>query len=610
MSVAFSIIVLCVAVVFFLLGFDTEPERLAAELDGQGLEKTPDRFHKPGKLTRRDGLLMLLLTLVYAIVAFAALGDREGVESWHRFSRGGDAAEITLSEEGEIARIQYYCGPTVGNYTLEWSADGETWEGGIPLEQNYVAVLKWHEYIPEEPLQDVKKLRFTADRADLTLGEVALRDESGRKLHITGGELTDEQGLVPTEESYLNSSYFDEIYHARTAWEHIADRKPYEITHPPLGKLIIGLGIRLFGMTPFGWRFSGVLFGVLMLPLLYCLLKWMLNSTVVAFCTASVFALDFMHFTQTRIATIDTYCVFFTLLMYLFFYRYYVQPLDTPLKKTLPPLMLSGLSFALGAVSKWTCIFGGAGLAILWLVRQIERLLYARHHGIPNQLRDYLLPTVGWSCVFFLGFPVVCYLLAYIPYGTAAGVKLLSGDYLKVILDNIKYMYNYHSGLDATHPYSSPWWKWVLDIRPILYYLHYSADGVTKSAFGACGNPLFWWGGLGAMILMIVKGVRGDRMAWFILAGYLSSLLPWVTVERCAFIYHYFPCTVFLALAVGRVCRDQAERSRGKGLQLAPFMAIGCAVLFVVFYPALSGRAYPVEYGKLLLRWFGGSWPF
>ncbi|MBP3485288.1 MAG: methylenetetrahydrofolate--tRNA-(uracil(54)-C(5))-methyltransferase (FADH(2)-oxidizing) TrmFO, partial [Oscillospiraceae bacterium] len=26
---------------------------------------------------------------------------------------------------------------------------------------------------------------------------------------------------------------------------------------PPLGKLIIGLGIRLFGMTPFGWRFSG-----------------------------------------------------------------------------------------------------------------------------------------------------------------------------------------------------------------------------------------------------------------------------------------------------------------------------------------------------------------
>lgn len=43
--------------------------------------------------------------------------------------------------------------------------------------------------------------------------------------------------------TYLNSSYFDEIYHARTALEHIENIYPYEITHPPLGKLIIGIGI-------------------------------------------------------------------------------------------------------------------------------------------------------------------------------------------------------------------------------------------------------------------------------------------------------------------------------------------------------------------------------
>ncbi len=34
----------------------------------------------------------------------------------------------------------------------------------------------------------------------------------------------------------MNSSYFDEIYHARTALEHIENVYPYEITHPPLGK--------------------------------------------------------------------------------------------------------------------------------------------------------------------------------------------------------------------------------------------------------------------------------------------------------------------------------------------------------------------------------------
>ena len=33
-----------------------------------------------------------------------------------------------------------------------------------------------------------------------------------------------------------------------------------------LGKLIIGLGIRIFGITPFGWRFMGTLFGVRIIP--------------------------------------------------------------------------------------------------------------------------------------------------------------------------------------------------------------------------------------------------------------------------------------------------------------------------------------------------------
>lgn len=71
----------------------------------------------------------------------------------------------------------------------------------------------------------------------------------------------------------MNSTYFDEIYHARTAWEHLNGVYPYEITHPPLGKIIISIGIALFGMTPFGWRFSGTLFGVLMLPVIYIFAK-------------------------------------------------------------------------------------------------------------------------------------------------------------------------------------------------------------------------------------------------------------------------------------------------------------------------------------------------
>ncbi|HVD51334.1 MAG TPA: phospholipid carrier-dependent glycosyltransferase [Candidatus Udaeobacter sp.] len=41
--------------------------------------------------------------------------------------------------------------------------------------------------------------------------------------------------------------YFDEVYHARTAFEFLAQREPYEWTHPHLAKEIMALGILAFG---------------------------------------------------------------------------------------------------------------------------------------------------------------------------------------------------------------------------------------------------------------------------------------------------------------------------------------------------------------------------
>ena len=54
------------------------------------------------------------------------------------------------------------------------------------------------------------------------------------------------------------------------------------------------------------------------------------------------------------------------------------------------------------------------------------------------------------------------------------------------------------------------------------------------------------------MISLAVTTIRRrDALGLVILIGWLSELLPWVGITRCAFIYHYFPCTVFLALALG-----------------------------------------------------------
>lgn len=81
--------------------------------------------------------------------------------------------------------------------------------------------------------------------------------------------LLDEQDTLEGEPSWYNSTYFDEIYHARTAFELLNGTSVYEWTHPPLGKVLMSWCIALFGMTPFGWRFAGCMAGILMLPFMY-----------------------------------------------------------------------------------------------------------------------------------------------------------------------------------------------------------------------------------------------------------------------------------------------------------------------------------------------------
>lgn len=49
--------------------------------------------------------------------------------------------------------------------------------------------------------------------------------------------LFDEQEKFAFRPSYMNGMYFDEIYHARAAFEYVHQMTPSEVTHPPLGKL-------------------------------------------------------------------------------------------------------------------------------------------------------------------------------------------------------------------------------------------------------------------------------------------------------------------------------------------------------------------------------------
>ena len=213
---------------------------------------------------------------------------------------------------------------------------------------------------------------------------------------------------------------------------------------------------------------------------------------------------------------------------------------------------------------------------------------------------------------FFVLVPALIYYVSYTPYGTALGLHApgmyFTREYAQIIIENQQFMFGYHSGLVAEHPYSSVWYQWMLDIRPILYYLDYFDDG-TRSSFGAFVNPALCWGGLMSLFVLLYTAVfRRDRMAAFILVGYLAQLLPWVLVRRLTFEYHYFPCTVFLLLSLGYCFKLMRLGNRRWRWYLGGFAAVSAA-LFVLFYPALSGLVVDNAAATKLLGWLP-TWPF
>ncbi len=574
-----------------------------------------------GRMEKKDALPLMLLTAVYAFVGFFGLGDKDAPQRFCYFADEGNYALIELKEPTQISQILYYTGLHTGNYYLQYSLDGEAWTDIAVLEQTYSDLFKWlYAELPEGEQPVTKYVRLISD-AELELGELALFDGEGGRIapedmvYDAGCDpLFDEQETVPDEPTYLNSTYFDEIYHARTAYENVRDVYPYEVSHPPLGKLIISVGIRLFGMTPFGWRFMGTLFGVIMLPFLYIFLKNLFGVTAIAACGTAIFAFDFMHYTQTRIATIDTYAVIFILIAYFFFYRFLTVDRDDPL---LPkwryrlPLALSGIFWGIGCASKWTVIYAGAGLGLLWLLYWIFRGRGLTRAGRWRTLLRELGGNIPFCLVFFLLVPCVIYYVSYYPYGHARGMEGLGmffqKEYLDIVLDNQEFMFTYHNGVSSPHPYASRWYQWLVDARPILYYLESYDDG-TKSAFAAFLNPLLCWGGLLAMFAMGYRTfAKKDKKALFILVGYLSQLLPWLPISRPTFAYHYFPCVIFLTLALSHVF-NLIRISSVRWRHMVYGYTAACVALFVAFYPVLSGLRVPTWYSDLL-AWFP-SWPF
>ncbi|NIK72151.1 Gpi18-like mannosyltransferase/4-amino-4-deoxy-L-arabinose transferase-like glycosyltransferase [Paenibacillus sp. BK720] len=595
------------------------------------------------RLQRRDWLWMSAITGIYAVIALVNLGSTVSFDSGWKAERDGQSFYVDFGKQVQIGRINSFNGVGVGKYKWEFSGSTpDQWSNPVEIEQKVGDDLKW----TVNPVnQTVRYAKLTVTQWGFSMQEVAFYPEGSDKpipiervvdlgdasevredAALAGSRLFDEQQDAVYKPNYLNSSYFDEIYHARTAYENLHGMKAYENTHPPLGKLLIAVGIKVFGLSPFGWRIVGTLFGIAMLPIIYLFALQLFRKTGFAATAAILFAADFMHFTQTRIATIDVYGVFFIMLMFYFMNKYREMSFyRSPLRKTLVPLFWAGLMFGIGVASKWIVIYGGAGLAVMLALVLIER--YREHAAAKRVLADgeegypyedneaYQKASRGFirntvltlaSClVFFVAIPLVIYCLSYIP------VLHVKGDTYTAerLIEYQEHMYDYHSKLVATHPYSSQWWEWPFMKRPVWYYNGKNLEPGQVSSISAFGNPLIWWTGIFAVIAALYISVkRKDKRMYVLWIAYLSQYLPWMLVPRLTFLYHYFAMVPFMILAIVYIfTRIEEGRDNKKWIR---WVYAGIAVvLFIMYYPVISGMEVSKEYVMIALRHFD-SWVF
>lgn len=594
-------------------------------------------------------------------------------KGWH-ITSNADWVVADFGETKHIDRGYFYLSVCTGNFVVYYSNDGINWSDGERHNIEAGQLYYWHGLPSDDGTYANLNARYVAvcaESKNMRMIEMGFFEQAGDEKVIEiknvtsaysgengGNKIFDEQSLVPTRPSYMNSMYFDEIYHARTAYENLNGLSIYEWTHPPLGKDLMSLSISVFGMTPFGWRFAGTLAGVLMIPAMYFAGLLMFRKTTWAAMLAAIMSLDGMHFVQTRLATIDSYGVLFIILMFLFMYWYYsISFYDVPLKKTFVPLGLCGLSFGLGAASKWICLYAGAGLAVIFFItlfRRYSEYRFAKQYAdsaegeekkylnkIINTFPLYTAETILFCIGAFIIVPLIIYCVSYYPYFHAAGE---TRAWYKIIIDNQSAMFNYHSKLQATHPYQSDWYTWPVIYRPMYYYAGKElADASKVECISAFGNPIIWYMGLGATVLGLIQlvrrlagvkqskqqsaetgflrifsagdenlqdsGERDTRLLIFLALGAACNLLPWVGISRCIFIYHYFATVPFIMMFTVYMFRNICRKNKKAGALLIAIFMLAALILFIMFKPVWTGTAVSKEYVRTYLRWFK-SWVF
>lgn len=575
------------------------------------IKRNPLQTQAKPFLDKTDYSLIAIIGSIYAGISLINLGSRLEPNTPVKLT-ATQGIEINFATPTQIDQFYYALGYVSGAVKFSCvRSDNQT--QSITIDPG---TFMWNNLQLNDPNAKYKQITLTPESGVIELRQLALFNNAN---YVTDFSLTQAGQAIPTQKLvsvsvpqnyqsiWHSGTIWDEYYYVTTAYQFNHHLPALITVHPPLGMYLISAGMSVFGDNPFGWRIVPDLAGILLVMLVYIFTKKISLSRSAAVIASVLLSVDFMHFMITRMASLESTLAFFAILSVFFLYCYAeARRSSEDFNATLRYLLPCALSIALAISIKWSALYS---LVTALLVIAYFEFVYSYR----GSLRTKLIAVFN-ICALFVVLPVSLYFSCYYPtvfypFYKNSGMN----DFWSFVSSLQPVMYQFHTHMVNHVPNGgdgSEWWQWPLITQPQLVYRWLDIRSNLSSIGLLMGNPLIWWLFYPSLLLMLVHVLKVRKfMPLFLLSATLLQFLPYALFGRISYIYYFYISSVFGIMLLGYLFSQALQLKNRRLNYLIVAYVLACILLFVAFYPLLSGL--PVDRGYFIkyLLWYR-NWQF
>lgn len=566
------------------------------------------------QFTRWD-IFSISIIILYGVLSYYNLGSRNSSGVWYgdTFNK---SITMNFASPTNINELDLFACIQSGSYKINYETiNGEKgtiavvdglkdrlplscqWQK-IPVTNKNILYKKLS-IVVERPLSKfIKILVFGQNHQPITAYSV--NGDIDSNLENIRGVFYGKNFDIPNFEQ--TATFYDEDSYAIMAYRYLTGTKIYNLSHPQLGILSMIPGIKIFGMTPLGWRFMSFVAGVLILIVTGLFARTLFNSSKMTALTILLFSIEFIHFTLSRIAIIESFVTLFIMSGYYFLLLYTQNRKYNPLV-SYRYLYLSVIFSALALASKSTGAFMIPAVLIVFLVMEVNA--------------SKIFPLAPKFVVKFILLSIASYVIVYILSYTPFLLKTQAPELFQIFYNTQKLLWLTQTKLATASSSSSfiagsgfgaaqAWWQWPLVIPYSVYF--WIAENHQSVNVVFMGNPLEWWMGFPVFLISVCNWViLREFKIGFLLLLFICQYFSYAFISRESYSYYFYSAVPILILMIVYTIYLGWQMNKLWLKGVIVLYVIMCIIVFILFYPVISG--YPVSrmYVFHYLLWFK-SW--